>query len=93
MEIDNTSSLQDKPIQNQTLLISENNNIEIDLSKTPNPKGKLPQNNKPSYSKALTKDLQHQTTSNKSNKPKANLVYDWLANFLITDEMKPNTKL
>ena len=67
--------------------------MEIDQPKTPNPKGKLPQNNKPSYSKALTKDLQPQTTSNKSNKPKANPVYDWLANFLITDEIKPNTKL
>src|SRR5437868_1898357 len=52
----------------------------------------LPSQNKTaSYSNTLTKNLPKPHIQ--TNKPKPNPVYDWLANFLITEEMKPNTKL
>ena len=59
--------------------------MEIDPSKIPNSKGKSTnikatqplQNIKPSYSKALTKDLvQPQTTFTKTNKPKPNQTFN-----------------
>ena len=73
--------------------------MELDSPKTPDQKGKntntiptQPTPNKTSsYSNALIKDLPKPYT--KTNKPKPNLIFDWLANFLITEEMKPNTKL
>ena len=73
--------------------------MELDLPKIPNPKGKnintiLTQstsNKTPSYSNALTKDLPKPYTQ--TNKSKPNPVYDQLANFPITEEIEPNTKL
>jgi len=98
MDVDSSFSSKDKHTEDQTPLTNPDN-MELDLSKTPKPKGKNT-NTTPiqstshknlSYSNTLTKDLSKPYT--KTNKPKPNPVYDWLANFPITEEMEPNTKL
>jgi len=98
MDIDPSPTPKEKQTKDQTLLTNIDN-MELDSPKTPDQKEKntnttLTQptlNKTSSYSNALIKDLPKPYT--KTNKPKPNPIFDWLANFLITEEMKPNTKL
>ena len=98
MDVDLSPPSKDKQTKDQ-ISLTNSDNMELDQPKTLDPKGKntnttptQPSPNKTlSYSNALTKDSLKPYI--KTNKPKPNSVYDWLANFPITEEMKLNTKL